>query len=172
MSLTASGMTHTCINQAANILAKQGVLVAGNKVVADGFWIWPPKRTDTEEHQSDFQRVPAKPGDEAGTGCLRENISMTITLQAVNELIQSLESAGRAVDQNPEVLRAGERVSHLQPLLDATIKTEYAGRPKCSTGCGEYVNQSYERLSIRRNCVVMSLMALLRGRRCICCGGR
>lgn len=24
----ASGMTHTCINQAANILAKQGVLVA------------------------------------------------------------------------------------------------------------------------------------------------
>ncbi len=28
----ASGMTHTCINQAANILAKQGVLVAEARV--------------------------------------------------------------------------------------------------------------------------------------------
>jgi DeoR/GlpR family transcriptional regulator of sugar metabolism len=28
----ASGMSHTCINQAANILAKQGLLVAVSKV--------------------------------------------------------------------------------------------------------------------------------------------
>lgn len=32
----ASGMTHTCINQAANILAKQGGTGSGSSGVADG----------------------------------------------------------------------------------------------------------------------------------------
>jgi hypothetical protein len=65
-----------------------------------------------KEHQSDFQRVSAKPGDEAGTGCLRENISMTITLQAVNELIASLERR-RAVDREQKFLKLAKAFKQL-----------------------------------------------------------
>lgn len=40
----ASGMTHTCINQAANILAKQGVLVAEARVWGRFTTGWPLKK--------------------------------------------------------------------------------------------------------------------------------
>ncbi|MDL4071732.1 hypothetical protein [Klebsiella quasipneumoniae] len=57
--------------------------------------------------------MSAKPGDEAGTGCLRENISMTITLQAVNELITSLESAGELSIREQKVLKLAKAYQHL-----------------------------------------------------------
>lgn len=40
----ASGMTHTCINQAANILAKQGVLVAEARCGGRFTTGWPLKK--------------------------------------------------------------------------------------------------------------------------------
>lgn len=44
----------------------------------------------------------------------------------------------RAVDQRAEVPEAGERVPHLQRFTGCRHKNrEYAGRPKCSAGCGE-----------------------------------
>ncbi|HHK9742450.1 TPA: hypothetical protein ACQZJD_005155 [Raoultella ornithinolytica] len=57
--------------------------------------------------------MSAKPGDEAGTGCLRENISMTITLQAVNELIQSLESAGELSIKETKVMELAKAYQQL-----------------------------------------------------------
>ncbi|STW71044.1 Uncharacterised protein [Klebsiella pneumoniae] len=111
----ASGMTHTCINQAANILAKQGVLVAEARV-----WRTVYYRLATEEEISGrkstnqiFNECRPKPGDEAGTGCLRENISMTITLQAVNELIASLESAGELSIREQKFLKLAKAYQQL-----------------------------------------------------------
>jgi hypothetical protein len=67
--------------------------------------------------------VSAKPGDEAGTGCLRENISMTITLQAVNELIASLESAGELSIREQKFLKLAKEFRICSASLDAAIKT-------------------------------------------------
>lgn len=121
----ASGMTHTCINQAANILAKQGGTGSGSSGVADGLLPAGHGRRNfrQKEHQSDFQRVSAKPGDEVGTGCLRENISMTITLQAVNELIASLESAGELSIREQKFLKLAKEFRICSASLDAAIKT-------------------------------------------------
>ncbi|STW38524.1 Uncharacterised protein [Klebsiella pneumoniae] len=60
-----------------------------------------------------FQECRKQCGDEAGTGCLRENISMTITLQAVNELIASLESAGELSIREQKFLKLAKAFKQL-----------------------------------------------------------
>lgn len=125
----ASGMTHTCINQAANILAKQGGTGSGSPGVEDGLLPVGHGRRNfrQKEHQSDFQRVSAKPGDETGTGCLRENISMTITIQAVNELIASLESAGEPSIREQKFLKLAK--AHVQLAAENVVLKAAFNKP-------------------------------------------
>lgn len=52
----ASGMSHTCINQAANILAKQGVRRSGERFTTG----WPPRK------KSPARRVPIRFSTSAG----------------------------------------------------------------------------------------------------------
>ncbi len=63
---------------------------------------------------------------------------MTITLQTVNELIASLESAGELSIKEQKFLKLAKAFRICSASLDAAIKNrECAGRPKFSAGCGE-----------------------------------
>lgn len=74
-----------------------------------------------------------------------------MNIETVNELIASLESAGELSIREKKFLKLAKAFKQLE---------------------AENVQIKAMNVAYLRNCVVMSLMALLRGRRCICCGGR